>query len=118
MSEAKKYKHPNLESWLIPRLRRLTYQWPARAEAKRRSRVDRGLYKCAHCERLFGPKQVHMDHQIPIVDPEKGSEGILAWITRAFVLPEGFNTLCIECHDLKTRQENEKRTKPKRKKTK
>lgn len=102
----KKKKEINLKTWLIPKLRRLSFMWPPRNEAKKLARVERGKYKCNICQNIFGPKEVVLDHIIPVVNPEDGWQDFGVFIESLFCKVEGFQTICIKCHDIKTENEN------------
>lgn len=104
LTEEEKY----LKDWLVQKLRRLSYQWPPRKEAKRAARVSRGKYKCAICEgEEFGPKQIVMDHIEPVIDPEEGFIDFNIYLKRLFCKKELFQVLCKSCHTSKTYLENE-----------
>lgn len=107
-------KEISLKSWLVPRLRRLSFQWPPAAEAMRLARVERGRYKCAHCENIFSPKEVQRDHINPVVDVKSVIDDdfekyIGKIVTSMFPKVAGYQILCINCHSTKTSQENEQR---------
>jgi 5-methylcytosine-specific restriction endonuclease McrA len=99
-----------LKRFLIPVLRRATYRWKDREEAKKAARVERGLYKCAGCSELFGPNDVVIDHIDPVVSIEEGFIDWNAYVTRMFPEQDGFQILCNPCHDLKTSLEDNLRT--------
>jgi 5-methylcytosine-specific restriction endonuclease McrA len=101
----KKKKEINLRTWLIPKLRRLSYQWPPRNEAKKLARVERGKYKCAICCNIFGPKEIVLDHNIPVV-PLEGFQDLGHFVESLFCSVDNYNTLCIPCHNSKTDVEN------------
>jgi 5-methylcytosine-specific restriction endonuclease McrA len=74
-----KRKPRNIFSFLIPRLRKISLQWPARYEAKSKAKVkvEDGFfkngnpkyltkYKCAKCQNLFLDGEVDVDHIIPV----------------------------------------------------
>ena len=105
----RKKKEINLKTWLVPKLRRLSYQWPPRKDTKTAARIARGQYKCASCEEIFGPKEIYLDHVEPVVDPENGFQGWDEYISRLFTKSDGFQVLCGVCHDIKTELENELR---------
>lgn len=107
----KKKKEINLKSWVIQRLRGQSYKWPERQKALIAARVDRGLYKCAHCEGVFGRKEVQVDHIKPVV-PLTGWDSFDGFITRLFCKAEEFQILCsIPCHSTKTTTEDTIRAK-------
>lgn len=103
-------KPVNLKSWLIPKLRRLSYQWPPKNEAKKRARVARGKYKCAGCGGVFGPKEIQMDHIKPVVDPKIGFEDFGKYVESLFCSIENYQALCTLCHQKKTDSEQSLRT--------
>lgn len=111
----------NLKSFLINRLRRASFAYPPRNEAMKEARVDRGLYKCAHCviegkDVIWRAKEVKADHILPVVDPTVGFVDWNNFINRLFCEKEGFQILCEEHHDLKTEKENLGRKRKTRKK--
>lgn len=99
-----------LKRFLVPVLRRATYRWKDRGDAFKAARVDRGQYKCASCEGLFGPKEVAIDHISPVVSIGEGFTDWEEYIKRMFPEKEGFQVLCNPCHDVKTLMEDNLRT--------
>lgn len=103
-------KETKLRSFLVPKLRRISYMWEARKLAQGKARVERGRYKCAHCKEIFGNKEIALDHVVPVV----GSDGFEDWnnyIARLFCDEDGFQVLCHSCHTIKTNEENTERKK-------
>lgn len=92
----------NLNTFVKGLLRRGTFHWRARTEAMTNARVERGRYKCAHCEELFGPKEVDLDHRFPVVDPKTGWVSWDDYIARLFCPADQFDVLCKQCHSNKT----------------
>lgn len=114
--EPKKSK-PVTRHWLTNKLRRLSYQWPPRKEAIRLARVARGKYRCNSCMgEDFGPKEIQLDHIIPVVDEEIGFVDWNTYIERLFCGVENFQVLCKPCHDTKTFFEQQIRKQVKREK--
>lgn len=108
---AKKAKKPqNLNAFIKGLLRRGTFHWRARSEAMSAARVERGRYKCAECQDLFGPKEIILDHIEPVVDPKTGFTNWDDYIKRMFPPAEGFQVLCSACSDTKTQIEDSMRT--------
>lgn len=105
MSE-KKPKKQNRNTFIKGLLRRGSFHWKARNEAFKLARVERGKYKCAMCEEIFGPKEINMDHIHPVVDPRVGFQGWDSYIERLFPYEEGWQAICHACHDSKTRLED------------
>jgi 5-methylcytosine-specific restriction endonuclease McrA len=101
-----KKSRSKLQSWLVQRLRRISYAWPDRQKAYQNARVERGRYKCAICDNIFGPKEVQLDHIVPVIDPHQGFTDWDDYIKRMFVDVSGFQVLCKGCHAIKTHQEN------------
>lgn len=95
-------KKVNKKTWIMSTLRRASYRWPARNEAEKLGRVDRGLYKCAMCEGSFRSKEYAIDHIKPVISLK---DGFTSWdevIETLFCDIEGFQILCHACHDQKT----------------
>jgi hypothetical protein len=107
---AKKAKgKQTLSTFIKGLLRRGSFHWRARTEAMTAARVERGKYKCATCEDLFGPKEVALDHIQPVVDPKAGFTTWDDYIARLFCAAEGFQVICNSCHDAKTLIEDQMR---------
>lgn len=95
-----------IRKFLIPVLRRATFYWPAREEAKKEARIERGLYKCAGCGNSVKNKEFQMDHIKPAVSV-KGWVGFMDDFIRKLYSPkEQFQLLCKNCHETKTQAEN------------
>lgn len=135
----KKY---NLKTWMKGRLRKMSYQWPERTQAKSDARVERGLYKCAGCGHLFGYKDIKVDHIEPVVPIENYDEiverlkedkellnllnikkddfnemfEILVIFSRMFCKADQMQVLCDEDHDAKSWLEREFRKEAKKRK--
>lgn len=86
-------------------LRRYSLRWPARQEAIKAARIDRGKYKCALCERIVGPNDFNVDHIIPVDDVNTGFTTWDSYIDRLLCEPSNLQLLCTTCHDAKTLQE-------------
>ncbi len=87
--------------------------WETKHVVKVNARVSRGKYRCACCEGLFGPRDVHVDHIEPRVDPLKGWEGFDIYVKRTFT--DKLQVLCLGCHKVKTSEEAGVRAKARRK---
>lgn len=90
-------------------IRRVHYKWLPRKQALKNSRVSRGKYKCAHCGRLYGPKEVQADHIEPVINPSTSFVDWNEYIERLFVPLTGYQILCKSCHHIKTALENGER---------
>lgn len=106
------------KSFVINGLRRLSYRWPGRWLAEKRSKVGRNQYCCENpdCGVIVGKRETSMDHTIPVVDPEKGFTTFDEYIDRMFCDQTLFKRLCHSCHDEKTQKENSVRKETRRKK--
>lgn len=97
----------NLQHWLIQKLRRISYQWPARKEAQKKARISRGKYRCALCGgENFGPKDIQADHIRPVINPHTGFTDYNSYIERLFCDESGYQILCRPCHTVKSSKEN------------
>lgn len=90
-------------------LRRASYKWPARGQAIKEARIERGRYECNRCQEVFGPRDIQADHIDPVVDPSIGFVSWDSYILRLLVGREGWQVLCRGCHDRKTIGENQVR---------
>jgi hypothetical protein len=104
-----KRKAFNLKSFVIATLRSASYRYPARSEALKRARIDRGLYQCEHCKEAFKRDLVVLDHKNPVVEISAGFTTWDDYINRMFCPVEGFSVLCSTCHDSKSLIEREMR---------
>ena len=110
----KTWTEARFRSFIKSNLRRTTMRWGPIADCLKNARVNRGTYLCSGCSqevpasiKLDGKriKNVHVDHIIPIVDPEVGFQGWDVMIDRMFCEAENLQCLCDECHTIKTNQE-------------
>lgn len=97
-----------LKNWLVHKLRRISYMWFHRKAAMSKARISRGKYKCAMCGGIFGPKEINVDHILPVV-PVTGWDNWDGFINRLFCKEEGYQIICKPDHDKKTQNENEGR---------
>lgn len=98
----------NLKAFIIATLRRASYRFPNRNKAMQAARVERGLYLCNYCKKVFPRQEIKVDHVIPVVS----IQGFTTWdeyINRMFPEPEGFQILCEADHSIKTKMENQAR---------
>ena len=103
------YRPKNIKTWLTGVLRRASLRWPARSEALRRGRVDRGLYRCAICLQDFKQRDVAVDHIKPVISLTEGFTTWDTFIERLFCEPEHMQVLCHVCHDSKSSIEDKVR---------
>lgn len=102
-------------TWFIGKLRRMSYEWEPRNNVYKRARVSRGQYLCAHCEQLFGPKDISVDHVVDVI-PVTGFDSWDGVISRMFCSEEFLQVLCESCHDKKTAETRIERVSKRRKK--
>lgn len=98
-----------LKRYLVPALRRISMEWPPRSEAKKLARVERGKYKCASCKMLFHGDDIQMDHIESVVGLD-GYKNIETYLRRMLPKRQGWQALCVTCHDLKTEEDRILRT--------
>lgn len=99
------------KAFAINALRRASYRWHTRYKAIKKAHIGRNEYVCQTCGQIVGSKQKQLDHTLPVV-PVTGWEGFDSFIERMFPHDaEGYKVLCIDCHDVKTKIENEERRK-------
>lgn len=98
----------NKKAFIINLLRRGTYRYPARNEALKKAKIGRNQYHCKFCgpDKVYGRKDVSVDHRYPVVDPVQGFTGWQDYVDRMFCDESGFDVLCHEHHDLKSAKEN------------
>ena len=107
-----------LKAFAISLLRKGTFKWKPRGEAKKKYKVQVGEfktgrakfgYRCAMCEGIFKSGEVKMDHVDPVVDPKEGWQGFDVYIERMYCEEDNYQCLCPSCHDEKTAIETAER---------
>ncbi len=97
------------KSFIMSALRGASRRWGPAYQSKKNARVSRNAYRCAACKKIFGSKQIKIDHIVPVVDPTGQNNSWDAIIHRMFPEVEGYQMLCEGCHDKKTSEENQQR---------
>lgn len=105
-------------SFIKGALRSASIRWPPRysvlSEAFVGSKINSKSgrmakhYKCNRCEEHFPLKDVQVNHIIPVVP----LEGFVSWddtIKRMFCEKEHLEVVCIPCHKIITKEENNER---------
>ena len=64
-------------------------------------------YQCNKCKKWFPDKQINIDHITPAGELNKADD-LPGFVERLFVEQSGLQVLCVNCHDIKTKQEKEK----------
>jgi len=120
---------------IIAALRRLSFSWYPRNEVKAAAKRFPATFECKSCgilvyegsskenydnicnqttSRVIMGKTV-MDHIYPVVPPMEGFTTWDSYINQLFCSKEGFQLLCSECSEKKTRLEQEERKRNKKK---
>lgn len=120
MEEKKKsFSTPtDLKYFVIWGLRKLSYKYAVRYEARKAAMIDRNQYLCASCKKIFKSREIFIDHIDPVIDPKKGFTNFDDYIKRLFCAKEGFQVLCKDCHAAKTLEEKDVRKKYRKKRKK
>ena len=63
-------------------------------------------YQCNKCKKWFPDKQINVDHITPAGELNKADD-LPGFVERLFVEVEGLQTLCLNCHNEKTKQEKQ-----------
>lgn len=102
-------------SFIKGNLRRITSKWAPISETLKEARVRRGVYECNMCKQECPAsvrseegkrvKGVHVDHIVPVIDPEVGWVSWDDTINRMFSERENLQVLCYECHKIKSDDE-------------
>lgn len=95
--------------WLRSGLRKISRRYPPIYEALNNAKVPytgdnkrkKWLYRCADCQQLFDGKQVAVDHIIP-AGTLLSFNDLPSFCANLFCGADGLQTLCKECHDLKS----------------
>lgn len=100
----KKKKKWNLNAKLRSALRQVWRWSPERQQALALARQQRGKYLCASCKKLFGPRDIQVNHkqQVGSVDD------LNAYRDRLFCGVDGLEILCRQCHAEVTRLERQR----------
>lgn len=69
-----------------------------RKEALNKAKVSRGKYRCNTCSKLFGPKQVEVDHVIRL--GKLNADNLGDWVNN--LMFGEMVVACKSCHNLKT----------------
>ena len=96
------------DAWIKNGLRRLSYRWPPRYQAKKTAQVKHGVYMCRGYGRRahrVKAKEIQIDHIKPVIDPATGFTTWDKYINRLFCEVSNFQILCISCHKKKTKDE-------------
>lgn len=100
--------HKKFRSWLMSGLRKISRFWEPAKECLRKARIARGMYTCNMCKKVTQTREIKIDHINPVIPVE----GFKDWddvVKRLFCEEDGFQAICKECHDIKTKSENDKR---------
>lgn len=87
-------------------LRRASYRWPARNQAVKEARIERGVYECKECKTRVPNRDKELDHVEPVVRTSGQTQTLGEFASRLFCGLEGFQVLCNNCHSRKSFIEN------------
>ena len=96
-------------SFIVSALRRASSRWAPKYTCKKNARSGRNQYTCVLCKQVVGNKDIKIDHIEPVVDPALGFQGYDEFIKRLFVELDGYQAICITCHQIKTNNERQRR---------
>lgn len=95
-------------------LRNKSRFWKPISDVLKKSRVERGKYLCNGCGEIVPSsivvndkrvKNIVVDHNPPVIDPERGFTSWDDFINRLFCEEEFLQALCHECHNKKSQEE-------------
>lgn len=104
--------------WIMIRttLRNKSRFWKPIADAKRKARRpykgdnkrQKWEYQCNVCKGWFKYEQIHVDHIVPCGELSDYSH-LPGFVKRLFVEVDGLQTICHNCHSIKTTEEKNAR---------
>lgn len=106
----KKKAKPSLKTRINSALRQVWRWSDERKEALAAARCSRGNYHCANCGRLYGPKEIKVDH----IEGYGIDDDWNARIARLFCPSSGLQCLCEKCHKAKGAIESVQRSEAKK----
>ena len=109
-----KWSEARFSNFIKSALRAASSRWAPKYSCLKQAKVAYGKYKCAQCGKIFGPTSMKVDHVQPVVDPIKGFQGWDEYVGRLFIEVDGFQALCVTCHNAKSILENELRRQSKK----
>lgn len=98
-----------LKSFLIPILRHASLKWKPRNQAIKDATPERGMRKCAICGKIDHYSGYNVDHKEPVVSVKDGYVDWNNYIPRLLCCKEGWQIICIPCHEKKTEEEDKER---------
>lgn len=116
---SKVWTSARLHSFIVSALRGAFRKYPAKYEVLEEAFVGRVVnqktnrlskhYKCNMCQGHFPTSEVNVDHVIPVVSPTDGFTTYDSFISNLFCGKENLQVLCSDCHNIKTKEENQVR---------
>ena len=106
-------------SFIRSALRQKSRWWKPIAECKARAKRpykgplkrQKFEYQCNQCKEWYPEKKINVDHIVPAGTLTCAND-LPAFVERLFCEQENLQCLCIDCHDMKTQEEkNKKKTK-------
>lgn len=115
MKKYKEWTEGRRRSFLVSLIRSGMRRYPAKYQALDKAYIGTKLNKatnrkakhweCNKCKGHFPQKQINVDHIEPVVDPQVGFVNWDTFINRMFCSPDNLQVLCLDCHKVKTQQE-------------
>ncbi len=111
-----RWTEARFNSFIKSALRGASRKWAPIQDCQKEARVERGYYLCAGCKEKVPAtikegrkrvKNIHVDHIVPIIDPNVGFTNWDDCIERMFCEKDNLQVLCKECHDVKCAEERE-----------
>jgi hypothetical protein len=105
-------------SFVKSALRSASQRWPPKYTVLNEAFVEKKInpksgrlakfYRCNACQDSFVLKEIQVNHKTPVV-PTSGFDDWNGVVDRMFCEREGLEALCIPCHKIITKTENEER---------
>ena len=95
----------NKKSKITSALRQVWRWSPLPHAARQRAKLGRNSYQCAHCNKIWGIKEIRVDHIDTVVPLNWEVDDWTVYVARLFCSVDGLQVLCIDCHAAKTKQE-------------
>lgn len=104
MSRVNGWTEKRYWGYLRSGLRKTFSRYPNKYRVLAASKGGRNQYRCAGCRKVYGKKDVAVDHIEPC-GSLKGFEDVAGFVDRMFCAEEGLQVLCTSCHYVKSMRE-------------
>jgi 5-methylcytosine-specific restriction endonuclease McrA len=128
-NQTKSKKTFNKKSWIVSQLRRISLRYPPAIRARNRTKEEyfiaskkgkqlrRVKFTCEKCgKKDLKRTETELDHIQPVINVATGFVDWNSFLERHFVEENGYQLLCISCHEQKTLLEGGTRKKQRQKK--